>query len=112
MNIDYLSIGKRIRLRRKALGMTQAMLAEKSDLSDTNISHIERGATKLSLPSLISIANALEINVDSLLMDVVICSDAEFRREFAQLLDGCSAEEYKLMYNSCRTLLNTLRGKE
>lgn len=61
MNINYKAIGMRIRNRRKVLGLTQQRLAEIADLSDTNISHIERGATKLSLPSLISIANALSV---------------------------------------------------
>ena len=111
MDIDYEAIGQRIRKRRKMLNITQAILAERADLSDTNISHIERGATKLSLPSLIAIANALETNVDSLLMDVVDNSEVEFKKEFAQLLDGCSAEEYRLLYNSCRAMLDTLRNK-
>ena len=111
MDIDYKAIGQRIRKRRKMLNITQAILAERADLSDTNISHIERGATKLSLPSLIAIANALETNVDSLLMDVVDNSQAEFKKEFAQLLDGCSVEEYRLLYNSCSAILETLRNK-
>ncbi len=111
MDIDYKAIGQRIRKRRKMLNITQSILAERADLSDTNISHIERGATKLSLPSLIAIANALETNADSLLMDVVDNSEVEFKKEFAQLLDGCSAEEYRLLYNSCRTILETLRNK-
>ena len=111
MNIDYEAIGQRIRKRRKMLNITQAILAERADLSDTNISHIERGATKLSLPSLIAIANALETNVDSLLMDVVDNSEVEFKKEFAQLLSDCSCDEYKLLYNSCRAMLDTLRKK-
>ena len=90
MDIDYKAIGQRIRKRRKMLNITQSILAERADLSDTNISHIERGATKLSLPSLIAIANALETNVDSLLMDVVDNSEVEFKKEFAQLLSDCS----------------------
>ena len=90
MDIDYKAIGQRIRKRRKMLNITQSILAERADLSDTNISHIERGATKLSLPSLIAIANALGTNVDSLLMDVVDNSEVEFKKEFAQLLSDCS----------------------
>lgn len=112
MEIDYKAIGQRIRRRRKELKLTQAMLAEKADLSDTNISHIERGATKLSLPSLIAVANALGTTADSLLMDVIDKSEAEFKNDFAKLLAGCSADEYRLMYNSCNALLETLRNKK
>lgn len=109
MNIDYSAIGKRIRSRRKELHFTQAVLAEKADLSDTNIFHIERGATKLSLPSLIAIANALETTTDSLLMDVTEHSEAVLRKEFAALLEDCTVEKYRLLYNSCKALLDTLR---
>ena len=109
MNIDYSAIGKRIRSRRKELHFTRAVLAEKADLSDTNISPIERGATKLSLPSLIAIANALETTTDSLLMDVTEHSEAVLRKEFAALLEDCTVEEYRLLYNSCKALLDTLR---
>ena len=105
MEIDYNAIGNRIRKCRKQLNMTQQKLAEISDLSDTNISHIERGATKLSLPSLIAIANALHTTTDYLLMDVIDNSTVQFQKEFAALLEGCSKEEYKLLYNLCKVAL-------
>ena len=109
MDLDYSSIGKRIRKKRKALKLTQARLAELAELSDTNISHIERGATKLGLPTIVALANAMDTTVDHFLMDVVNKSEVEFQKEFAELLKGCSTEEYKLLYNSCEALLNTLR---
>ena len=107
MNIDYVAIGERIRKQRKLLNLTQQQLAEKSDLSDTNISHIERGATKLSLPSLISIANALDTTTDYLLMDVVNNSEIMFKKEFSELLKNCSVSDYKLLYNICKAALNS-----
>ena len=109
MNIDYNGIGKRIRKCRKELNLTQQQLAEYSDLSDTNISHIERGATKLSLPSLIAIANALHTTTDYLLMDVIDNSDIQFKKEFAELLNGCTADEYRLLYNLCKAALDSKR---
>ncbi len=57
MHIDYVSVGKRIRELRIKQGLTQNKLAEKSGIEPSNISHIERAATKLSLPTLVSIAN-------------------------------------------------------
>lgn len=105
MEIDYIGIGKRIRKRRKQLRLTQQQLAEMANLSDTNISHIERGATKLSLPSLISITNALNTTTDYLLMDVINNSESEFKKEFAELLKDCSKEDYKLLYSICSAAL-------
>lgn len=109
MEIDYKGIGKRIRKCRKELKMTQQQLAEAADLSETNISHIERGATKLSLPSLISIANALHTTTDYLLMDVIYNSEIQFQNELAALLKECDKEEYTLLTDICKTALNTYR---
>lgn len=109
MEIDYAAIGRRVRRCRKSLKLTQAQLAEKAGLSDTNISHIERGKTKLSLPSLIAIANALETNSDYLLMDVIDNTEIQFRNEFASLVKDCTKEEYRLCYNICKSALDTVR---
>lgn len=49
-NIDYRIIGTKIRELRKEKGLTQERLGEISGIEPCNISHIERGATKLSLP--------------------------------------------------------------
>ena len=66
MSIDYVVIGNRIREIRKDKKMTQAYLAELSGVEPSNISHIERAATKLSLPTLVNIANALEVTLDDI----------------------------------------------
>ena len=109
MEIDYKGIGKRVRIKRKAMHLTQQALAEKADLSETNISHIERGATKLSLPSLISIANALETTPNYLLMDVIDKSDVQFKGELADLLKDCTKDECKILYDICKAALGNLR---
>lgn len=69
MELDYQAVGVRIRRFRKAKGITQQILAELSDQEPSNISHIERGATKLGLPTIVNIANALDVTVDDLLCD-------------------------------------------
>ena len=76
MELDYQAIGVRIRRLRKERGLTQQTLAEMSGQEPSNISHIERGATKLSLPTLVSVANALEVTVDQILCDSLPASRA------------------------------------
>jgi len=61
---DYTLIGKRIRERRLALKLTQERIAEAADVGIQHMSKIENGHTKLSLPCLIAIANALQTTVD------------------------------------------------
>lgn len=109
MELDYQAIGVRIRRLRKARGLTQQTLAEISNQEPSNISHIERGATKLSLPTLVNIANALEVTVDDLLCDSLLASKAVYEREAIQLLTDCSHWEMKVIVETVRTLKENLR---
>lgn len=109
MGLDYQAIGIRIRRMRKARGMTQQVLAEISDQEPSNISHIERGATKLSLPTLVNIANALGVTTDELLCDSLPASNSVFEKEAAQLLSDCSQLELRIITETIRTLKENLR---
>lgn len=109
MKIDYIAIGKRVRNEREKKNMSQMRLAELSNLSVNSISHIECGNTKFSLPSIVAIANALDITVDCLLMDVVDHSLIQFKKELVDIFDNCSKEEYILLTEICKTTLETYR---
>ena len=69
--MDLTSIGRNIRKYRKEKGMMQDTLAEMTDLSANYIGMIKRGEKIPALPTLIKIANALEISADPLLCDVL-----------------------------------------
>lgn len=109
MKIDYIAIGKRVRNEREKKNMSQMRLAELSNLSVNSISHIECGNTKFSLPSIVAIANALDITVDCLLMDVVDHSLIQFKKELVDIFDNCSKEEYILLTEICKITLETYR---
>ncbi len=109
MELDYSAIGVRIRRFRKERGLTQQALAELSNQEPSNISHIERGATKLSLPTLVSIANALDVTVDDLLCDSVPSASASYEREVSELLSDCSHRELKVITGTMRALKENLR---
>lgn len=59
-------IGERIKALRQKRQFTLAKLAEKSDLSASHLSQIERNKTSPSLMTLNSIAEALEVNLRDL----------------------------------------------
>ena len=50
MDLDYAALGKRIRTIRKKKQMTQEYLAEQVGIEPSNISHIERAASKDCTP--------------------------------------------------------------
>ena len=95
-------IGQRIRKFRKANSFSQEELAEKVGISTTHMSHIETGTTKLSLPVIIDIANALDTTVDYLLGANVQSSAPILKQEIADLLDGCSLRELYTMMETMR----------
>ena len=109
MEIDYKLIGKRIREERISQNLSQQTLAEISNISPTNISHIERGATKLSLPTLISIANALAVSADFLLCDSLVEAERIYIDEINCLLLDCNPNELKLIIHIMKSIKTSLR---
>ena len=65
----YEALGKRIRAQRKQMKMTQEELAEKAEISNSFLGHIERGTRKASLDTLVKICNALKASPNLLLQD-------------------------------------------
>ena len=99
MEIDYVVIGNRIREIRTSKRLTQATLAEMSGVEPSNISHIERAATKLSLPTIIRIANALGVTIDELVYDNLIKSSHVSVKLIDDLLADCTPDELYFFFH-------------
>ena len=97
MGIDYELLGQRIRQSRLKAKMTQEALCGIIDLSPSHYSHIESGKTKISLPTLVIIAQALNTTVDSLLYDSTPVLIDSYDKDFKDLLEGCTHEEKKIL---------------
>ena len=109
MELDYRAIGIRIRRFRKERGMTQQVLAEQSRQEPSNISHIERGATKVSLPTLFKIANALEVSLDDLVYDSLEKTQHISNKELNHILSDCSDKELKAIIEMVKSTKSILR---
>ena len=110
MEIDYRIIGTRIREIRRSRSMTQADLAEKSGVEPSNISHIERAATKLSLPTLIRIANALGCTLDELVYSNLERNAHVSSRIIDDILSDCTDEEIAAIAEMIKTTKRILRS--
>ena len=73
--INLLEIGKRITERRKKLGMTQEMLAEKGDLTPQFVSYAESGKRAMRPENVIKLAKTLEVSADYLLTGDIVDKD-------------------------------------
>ena len=109
MEVDYKAIGVRIRRLRLEKGWSQAQLAEYSRQEPSNLSHIERGATKLSLATLVNVANALGVTANDLLFDSLEHAHRVFEGELGRLLQDCSHQEEQIILNMIRSLKESLR---
>lgn len=69
--MDYRALGEKIKKERIRLSLTQEKLAEKVNISESFMGHIERGGRKLSIDTLVNIANELNVSIDFLLLDSV-----------------------------------------
>ena len=67
--LEYNKLGIKIRLARTQQNLSQEELAEKCKDSPSFLGHIERVSRKMSLDTLVSIANALGLSTYYLLLD-------------------------------------------
>lgn len=110
MELDYVSIGRRIKKYRIELGLKQSQLAERSGVEPSNISHIERAATKVSLPTLINIANALEVSLDEIVYDSLIKNEHISIKEINNLISDCEPNELTAIIEIIKTTKSIIRN--
>ena len=98
MAIDYSVIGSRIKQARLAKNMTQEDLADKIDISVAFLSRVERGNAHLNLRRLTQIAEVLKVSPGYLLTGSNTTSKDYLKEDFKNILDKCSPEQQKLIY--------------
>ena len=109
MQINYKTLGSRVKEARKLRGLTQEQLAERTDLSTTHISNIENGNTTPSLQAIVDIANALSVTSDTILCDHLDQSGAIYEAEAAKIFSDCTIEEARILTDTLKHTLATIR---
>ena len=90
---EAIEIGKRIREFRVKKNMSQAALADKANVSLSQISDIERGKTSMRLTTFIGIVEALQVSADVLLRPDIPEVNTLYKSEFAEVLADCTPSE-------------------
>lgn len=112
MELNYALIGLRIKKIRKSQKMTQDKLSELANISPQHLSQIESAKTKLSLPALINICNALNVTTDMVLCDVLSADTSEqINSDIAEVFRDCSDDEIYLMLSIAENLKYSMRVK-
>lgn len=107
MKLNYERMGRIIKAIRKERGLSQAELAESTDLSVPYISHIETGRSKASLETVVNIANILNVTVDRLLSGNLEYSD--YSPELRELFSDCSSYEKSVIFDTANSVKRSLR---
>ena len=110
--MDYILLGQRIRAARQTAGFSQEKLAEMVGLTSQHISHTEVASTKISLPALVKIANALNTSVDKLLSDSVQDSKPHLLEDFQVLLDDCDGDELYIILQAAESIKKSIRTRK
>ena len=112
MTLDYKAIGKRIKIARINADMTQERLSDLLGISPSHMSNIETGTTRVSLTTMVKLANALGVSLDDLLCDSVTHARPQFERDIQQVLDGCSDYEIRVVADVARSVVDAMRRNE
>ena len=105
MALDYTLIGERIKLARAKKKLTQENLAEKLDVSVPYLSRIECGDAFINLKRLNQICEILGVTEGEILNGVSTTSSNYLSENFASLLNNCSPEKSKLIYNIAKMIV-------
>ena len=104
MAVDYNLIGKRIAELRKSRGMTQANLAEKAEITNNFLSHIERSYSIPSLETLVRICDALEVTPDAILLGTATEHIAYLAEEFTEKFLACTPAQRRFILEMVEAL--------
>lgn len=96
-------VGRRIAQARRAAGLTQEGLAERSNLSPNMISLVETGKTAASLLTLDALAHGLNVSLSSIITD-----NDDSMQEMASVLSSKSIDERRRAIHMVRSLFERL----
>lgn len=95
--VDYKAIGRRISKHRKDIPMTQSVLAEKLEVSESFISQVERGNAKISLQRLYQIADVLNIDIALLVSNIGNIEDGRAYSEIDEIIKDWPDKDKELL---------------
>ena len=105
-------LGKKIQHLRSERKISQLQFAEMIDTSPTFVSRMERGAKGPSLETLILIADALDVSIDSLLAESRERPRASNKAQFSAILQDCTPFEQYVLMESMKEIKRILREGE
>lgn len=107
---EVIEIGKRIREIRTNKKMSQADLADKANISLSQVSDIETGKSSMRLTTFIGIVEALQVSADVLLRTDIPEVNNIYKSEFAELLEDCTPIEIESIFKIVKEVKKSMHS--
>lgn len=112
---NYKTIGKRIKTERETLKLTQKELAERAGIDFRFLGNIERGVSKPSLDTIVSIAQALDMPLDLLVAEHILHKNppenSAITKEVVRLMKMLTDDDAKRVLKLIRCAIELYTGK-
>ena len=109
--INFEEIGMRMKILRNNCKMTQEKLAEMTGLSLSHICNLENGHSKMSIESLITIADALSVSTDAILFGSISHDDDQYYKDYVDVMFDCNDFEKDILLENAVYMKGILRKK-
>ncbi len=109
--LDYKAIGRRIAFYRKKIDMTQSVLSEKLDITESYISQVERGTAKISLSRLDETADILGVDIAYLVSDRVADNGPFVNSEIFEIIKDWDKQKTDFLIHLLICADNQFNGK-
>ena len=110
LNIDYAQVGQRMKRLRFKNQITQAVLAERTDVTPSYVCLVETGKRQPSLDYFIKVADELNTTLDFLLTGTVPPSDKEkINPELLSIFTDCSDSDKNMLVEIMRDTKGVLK---
>lgn len=103
-DIDLIEFGNRLKKYREQRHLTQAKLAEMVGTNQKHLSRIECGYHSVNFTTIVAIAKALNISIDSLVMDFDNKPNESTIQDILNEIRGMSPKQLELLKDNINTL--------
>lgn len=102
--LNFASIGQRIKAVRNEKKLTQEYVAEKTGVNVSHISNIETNKVNVSLTLLVGICNVLDVTIDYLLENEYHNPTTVIEKELFNVIKGMEKDKLEILLKIARVL--------
>ena len=108
MELDLKKLGLRVKAARQKKGYSQEQLAQKLDVTQALIGHLEQGRSGVSIAVFVKMTNLLDTTADALLYDSLPLVADEYDKDFRDLTKDLTPKQRAILFENAKALKEIL----